>query len=295
MDLKDVVQRSLELKSYDFRAGNIVVSTQFPRNLPKILGDDGQLIEVMLNLLTNAEQAMTSSQSGGELRIRVAAPRNKPEYLRITISDNGPGIPAGQLDKIFDPFFTTKGVGKGTGLGLSMSYGIIGHHDGRLWAESHPGKGASFHIDLPILMENTGPEPLEPHLEPFGVQGKHVLVVDDEFNARNFLGRVLTGEGYVVDLAKDGAEAWHKLQDRRYDCIFLDLRMPEMSGQELYQLIEEADGEMAGKVVFVTGDTFSEDTYEFIKGTGNPAVMKPINVEDLRTQLAIAEEKVCHG
>lgn len=291
VDLRDVVQRSLELKSYDFRAANIGVRTQFPRNLPKILADEHQLIEVMLNLLTNAEQAMTSAKSGGEIKIRVATPRKNPEYVRVTITDNGPGIPPDLMDKISDPFFTTKEVGQGTGLGLSMSHGIIGQHNGVLWAESYPGKGASFHIDLPIIMENIGPEASEPDLELFGILGKQVLVVDDEVNARTVMERFLTGEGYEVDLAKDGSEAWRMLQNRIYDCVFLDLRMPDMSGQELYRLIEDSDSEMSGKVVFVTGDTFSEDAHEFIKRTGNPAIMKPINVEELRKHLAIAENK----
>jgi DNA-binding response OmpR family regulator len=108
-----------------------------------------------------------------------------------------------------------------------------------------------------------------------------VLLADDEPNIREFLLRLLELEGFAVNLAGDGDEAWRRLQGRVYDCILLDLKMPGMSGQHLYQAIEAHDRELAGRVIFITGDTVNSDTLDFIAAAGNLALSKPIDLEEL--------------
>lgn len=149
-DVNNIVQSALELRAYELKTSNIEVITNMAPSLPKIMLDSHQIQEVFLNLILNAEQAMTEANGGGKLIIKTE--ENK-RYVRITFTDDGPGIPAEHLDKIFDPFFTTKGEKSGTGLGLSVCHGIITEHGGRIYAKSKPGKGASFFVELPIIAE----------------------------------------------------------------------------------------------------------------------------------------------
>ena len=241
--------------------------------------DEHQLIQVIMNVLTNAEQAMSKYQGLGQLIVRTS---HTADRVRLSISDNGPGIPQESLDQIFEPFFTTKEVGVGTGLGLSICHGIIQQHGGDIWAESVPGQGTTIHMELPItspLEEERGPSPT-----------KHILVVDDEPHIRDLLARSLVRERYTVDLAENGEEAWRKVQGIWYDCIIMDLKMPGMSGPELFQHIKETNQELADRVIFITGDLVSPETLEFIIITGNLALTKPFDLEEIRMHIRTAVE-----
>ena len=118
-----------------------------------------------------------------------------------------------------------------------------------------------------------------------------VLVVDDEPECRDVLAKLLSGDGHVVDLAADGQVAWDKVQTISYDCILLDLRMPVMSGQRLFRLIEEFNGDLAKKVIFLTWDTFSPESRDFLSSINNPVLEKPFVIEELRKQLAELTEQ----
>ena len=106
-------------------------------------------------------------------------------------------------------------------------------------------------------------------------------MVDDEPHIRDLLRRYLISERYTVDLASGGREAWRKLTNMEYSCIILDLRMPGMSGLELYQRMRRTSQTLANKVVFISGDTVSPDTRDFISQTGNPLITKPFSLGEL--------------
>ena len=279
LDLTSILERALELKSFDFKNGNIQLKRELSPDLPSTMVDEHQLVQVIMNLLTNAEQAMNNYQGRGQLIVRTG---HTADRIRLSISDDGPGIHQESLAKIFEPFYTTKEVGAGTGLGLSICYGIIQQHGGDIWAESVPGQGTTFHIELPItspLEEESGPSPT-----------KHILVVDDEPHIRDLLARSLARERYTVDLAENGEEAWRKVQDISYDCIIMDLKMPGMSGPELFQHIKEYDQELAEKAIFITGDLVSPDTLEFVVTASNPTLTKPFDLEEIRLHIRTAVE-----
>jgi two-component system NtrC family sensor kinase len=145
-DLNNIVQSALELRAYQLKTSNIEVTTNLAPGLPEIMLDFHQIQEVFLNIILNAEQAITEANGGGKLTIKTE--KNKM-YVRITFSDDGPGIPPENLDSVFDPFFTTKEEKGGTGLGLSICHGIITEHGGKIYAKSKPGKGTMFFIELP--------------------------------------------------------------------------------------------------------------------------------------------------
>lgn len=151
VDINDVVQKALELRAYEFKSANIEVITELAPNLPQVLVDFQQIEEVFLNIILNAEQVMSGERGGGKLVIKTEKTNG---YVRVSFTDNGPGIHPEHLDKIFDPFFTTKGERGGTGLGLSICHGIVTKHGGKIYARSKLGQGATFFVELPVLAQN---------------------------------------------------------------------------------------------------------------------------------------------
>ena len=147
VSVNDTLDEVLELRAYELRVSNIELRKDFQADLPEISADPHQLQQVFLNLVINAEQAMTAAHDRGVLSIRTQRVR---DVLYVTVADDGPGIPNELVSKIFDPFFTTKEVGAGTGLGLSVCYGIVKEHGGELHVKSEEGKGTTFTIELPL-------------------------------------------------------------------------------------------------------------------------------------------------
>jgi signal transduction histidine kinase len=145
--INDVINQVLDLRAYEHRVNNIAVVTHLDPDIPEIIADRFQLQQVFVNIVLNAEQAMIESHERGNLAVTSEVSKG---MIRTSFTDDGPGIPQDIIHRIFDPFFTTKDAGKGTGLGLSISYGIISKLGGRIFAESQPGNGATFVVELPL-------------------------------------------------------------------------------------------------------------------------------------------------
>ena len=279
IDIREVLERALGIKVHEFRVSGIRVIRDWPKHFPRTMADEYQMVQVVVNILTNAQHAMVDARGGGELRVLAGVSSDK---IRVRISDDGPGIPPEHVTKIFDPFFTTKGVDVGTGLGLSTCYGIVRQHGGEIWAESAPGEGAIFHIEIPL----TSPEPEEwsEDLAPVPattLRGR-ILVVDDEPDLRDLLSETLSEEGYDVALAVGGQQGWEMVQTNAFDCVLVDLKMPGMDGWQLLALIEKWNAKMAERVIFITGAVLSEDVRGFMASTERPILRKPFTLDELR-------------
>jgi len=137
----------LKLRAYAQKNSGIEVVRHLDPDLPEIMVDYFQMQQVFMNIIINAEYVMTEAHNKGTLTITT---KKQNDTARISIADDGPGIPPENLKRIFDPFFTTKEAGKGTGLGLSICHGIVTEHGGQIYAESQLGKGATFFVELPI-------------------------------------------------------------------------------------------------------------------------------------------------
>lgn len=290
VDVSGAVSRALSLKTRDLAANNIEVITDYERGLPKTMADEHQLTQVFLNIVTNADQTMTETNGGGHLWIKGW---KEKKTLFFSFRDDGPGISPENQQKIFDPFFTTKSSGKGTGLGLSMCNRMVRAHGGRIWVESEDGKGTTFHVELPLegpegeeLVSETGQD------EIGKITGRKILVVDDEEVFTDPLCRILSKEGHVVEVARDGEEALKAIGQDKYECILMDVRMPGVGGKELYRQIRVSDEELAKRVIFATGDTLNPETQEFLENTGNAWLGKPFTVEELeeRIQECLAQQ-----
>ena len=279
LPITSVLKRALELKSYDFKIRSIKVRLDFPPDIPCSLIDDHQMTQVIVNILNNAEQVLTSHRNGGVVRIRVSVADGQ---VLTSITDDGPGISAEILPKIFDPFFTTKPAGEGTGLGLSICYGIVQQHGGEMWAESALHRNTSIYIRLPIaeevapLLHNEGLPTVESE------EIDRLLVVDDESSIREMVSKGLSKEFDCIDMAESGEEALEKVRAEDYSCILLDLRLNGISGPEVYRQIADHDQEIARKIIFITGDTASSATRSFLASVGNVVIPKPFTLKQIR-------------
>jgi two-component system NtrC family sensor kinase len=280
VNLNTLLERVLELRSYDLRLKNITLDLELDPQLPRTMADPDHIQQVFFNIVTNAEHAMLEAHGQGHLIVRSGVAGG---YIRLSFTDDGPGLAPENLRRVFDPFFTTKKVGEGTGLGLTIAYGIIEDHGGRIRAESRLGKGATFIVDLPVVQ---GPEQ-QPVVEEkeaarSEIGARSILVVDDESSIQALLRDVLNMDGHQVDVAGSGAEALRHMFDRQYDLIITDIKMPEMSGQEFYHRVREIDREQAERMVFITGDTVNVATRQFLQRVSNPCLVKPFKVEEIR-------------
>ncbi|MEW5870295.1 MAG: PAS domain S-box protein [Chloroflexota bacterium] len=301
VQINSVLQGALELLGYELRTHNIQVETKFAVDLPYTMADPHQLQQVFVNIITNAWQAM-HGQSGQAGRLLVTtelglsifgiAQADKSPMVRIRFRDNGPGIAPETLATIFDPFFTTKPPGQGTGLGLSICHGIVSEHGGHIWAESEIGQGTTFYIELPLIL----PEEIEIHGLLFSTtaeekkidperQVARILVIDDEPGVLEVLKRILEQEGFLVEAVNNAMVGLELLKNDHYALILCDIRMPEMSGLEFYQMLELIYPELTQRVVFSTGDSVSAGTRQFLEKNALVCLNKPFELDELLQQV----------
>ena len=278
-DINRVLEDTLELRAYELNVRGVRLVRDLTTPAPETMLDVYQLQQVILNLVTNAEQAMREvDRPHHQLVVRS---RVENGNARIEVEDTGPGIPMGTLERIFNPFFTTKPTGSGTGLGLSISLGIISEHGGRIWAENVDGGGARFCIELPLTggPGDICPAPPAPAAQP--IAGLHILVVDDEEPIRVALERFLTREGHRVVIAATGGEALESAASQYFDVILLDMRMPDVSGQQIFERWTRERPDLAARIVFLTGDVVSPDLQSFLSRTGRPLISKPFQFGEI--------------
>ena len=283
LDVNEIIATTIRLRAYDSETNNVTIATQLDPALPVTTADGGQLQQVFLNLIMNAETEMKLAHGKGNLLIKTAATDNT---IRISFKDDGPGIADENLERIFDPFFTTREKGKGTGLGLSVCHGIIAEHGGAIYVDSELDKGATFVVELPIVTEKNQLKPDESTAEDSRLAAKaRILVVDDEPVILSFLSQVLTEEGYEVEAIDNADDALERIKHQRYSLILLDVKMPRTSGIELYESIGKIAQSLAKRVVFITGDVLGADTMDFLSKTEARYIAKPFDAERLKRDI----------
>ncbi len=282
IDINELILRTLDMRSYEHKVNNIEIFTELASGPIWISADENQVQQVILNILVNAEHAIISRRRMGIIRINTEVIDQK---VKISIVDNGPGIPDSIKDRIFDPFFTTKDVGVGTGLGLSVCHGIVTKHGGTITAESVEGFGSTFIIELPVAStEEIGIASsisADKRLPELIGERRKILVVDDEVIIRDILERVLTERDFIVDVAESGEDGLKKLEEREYDIYLLDIKMPGVDGKDLYENIKNKYPHLVNRIIFITGDTVTMSTQDFLESTGRIYVSKPFDFASL--------------
>ncbi len=279
------LKKVLDLREYECRVNNIEVVTYLDPDTPITRADGHRMEQVFLNLIGNAIHAISEGAGKGNITVGLVAIDG---LIRISITDDGPGIPDEVLPHIFEQFYTTKPVGKGTGLGLHICQEIVRDHGGEIRVESHAGRGTTFVVEIPVVPVEEPTEQLEEpirHEQPRSFTMLKVLAVDDEPVITDLLSRVLTGLGHEVDTASDGAEALRLINLSEYDAILLDVKMPGLGGPEVLRCIDGLRPELAERVLFITGDTVSPLTQAFFQEEDVDVLHKPFSLEELRTRL----------
>jgi PAS domain S-box-containing protein len=278
--INQVVREAVELLAYPLRVDNVEVEWDLAADVPMLWADPHQLHQVIVNLVSNAHQAMR--EVAGPRRLTVASGVGAGEArVWVEVRDTGPGIAAELEGRIFEPFFTTKPPGVGTGLGLSLCQGIVEGHGGWIGVRQGVEGGAVFRVELPVE-EQEAPAVAVVAPAPVVVRGARILVVDDEPGIAGVLAEVLQLDGHVVETVGNGEAALAKLAAGSYELILSDIRMPEIDGPGLYWELARRDQRLLDRVIFLTGDTLSPGTREFLEKTGVPCLSKPFALSDVR-------------
>jgi PAS domain S-box-containing protein len=301
LDVNVLIERTLQLQEHSLRRNQVEVDYQPHPGLPPVMGDGNQLIQVLLNLVTNAEQAIREVREQGRIQIRTALLADR---IAVTVQDDGVGIRPEALPRIFDPFYTTKRPGGGTGLGLSICMSIIREHGGNLDAQAVPEGGSIFTLDLPVPSETSAepavaaPSQDVAHLSssrganPGALHDRAILVVDDEESIRMLLEEGLSAHLHV-DCAANAEAAVTLAGSRAYDVLLCDLNLSsagggKVSGRDVAERALAAAGTEKPSVIFMTGDLVNPDLP--LPSPGEPRLLqKPFRISDV---LALVQE-VC--
>jgi two-component system NtrC family sensor kinase len=288
--INDVISAALDITAYAVRTSSIELKLKLADNIPLIPADADQLHQVFLNLIINAQQSL--QDHSGPRCIRVTSGCNRlTGTIRITVADNGPGIPKHLRARVFEPYFTTKPTGVGLGVGLAVSLGIVEAHGGTLTVDCPTEGGAVFTVALPVCTVDA--PNAAPALASKASASRRILIVDDEADIRETLAEILTEAQHWVVTVSSGREALERIGAQHFDVILTDIRMPDLDGRALYQEIERRWPDRVERVVFVTGDTLASSLREFAAESGRPVLEKPFLPSDVRrivTEMAVRGE-----
>jgi PAS domain S-box-containing protein len=279
--LNAVVRDAVELLAYPLRVDSVEVQFALGDELPILRADPHQLHQVVVNLVSNAHQAMRELPLPRQLTLATGLDE-LDNWVWLEVRDTGPGIAPELQARIFEPFFTTKPPGVGTGLGLSLCQGIVETHGGRIHVAATAGPGAVFRVELPVAPTVEQPVTQLGGAVAATIRGKRILVVDDEPGIAGVLAEVLQLDGHEVVVVAHGEAALESLRQQTYDLILSDIRMPELDGPGLYWEIERGYPNLLSRIVFLTGDTLSPGTREFLEQTGVPCLSKPFSLMEVR-------------
>lgn len=311
VDVRRALEVALSTASHELKH-RARVSTTLDEVAP-VVGSEGRLAQIFLNLLVNAAQAVPAGAVARNT-ISLYTLRDAQGRVCVEVRDTGPAVTPESQRRLFEPFFTTKGqaesTGTGTGLGLAICRSIIESLGGEIQVEGVPGTGSTFRVLLPPSPEETWnivrppeavpvrvlvPDP-QPNSEPIGPRGR-VLIVDDEPLVRMAAARTLQSHHEVVEVSS-GAAALARLEaGERYDAILCDLMMPELTGMELHAVLSRQIPDQADRMLFLTGGAFTAGAQTFLDNATRPALEKPFKAWQLRSAVAavIAERGLLAG
>jgi two-component system NtrC family sensor kinase len=268
--LEELIDKVLALTSADLRIESVKVDRDMEAGLPPVWADGNQLQQVLVNLVTNAKQAMAELPEG-QRRLKVTTRALGTDRVLISLEDTGPGIPADVLPKIFDPFVTTKGSA-GTGLGLSISYGIIREHGGHITADSRPGHGATFTIDLPVgSAGGSAPDEAGPSIN---LDGKRILIVEHDQAVQKILLEHLEPTGCTALTVARADEARQHLRDG-IDLVVADFNLDGVDWLELLGQVAARGTAVGHRFIFITAGPVGEEADKALRAAGAALLYKP--------------------
>jgi two-component system NtrC family sensor kinase len=280
VDLNDVVTRTSLLIIYELQLHGIELESELSPEPVVVLGDRYELQQVLLNLVTNAVQAVAGLEPGQPRRITLATGRLEAEAV-LQVRDSGPGVPKHLAPYLFTPFFTTKAPGEGTGLGLSLSYGLVKAHGGDLTYEPSPQGGAEFRVTLPLYDAELPLEAVPPIATNGHRAARRILVVDEDPAVHRLVSALFAPDGHAIESVRSGEQALRLAQEGEYDMIIADIRMATGAAQPFtHALLNACPYTQNRLVIACSGD---EDLPSALADHPVRRVKKPFNPRDLRT------------
>jgi PAS domain S-box-containing protein len=275
-DINDIVGYIARTRRYALETAGIACVVELQPALPPVFGDRAQLEQVVLNLLSNAEHALSSSDSETRSSPRVTIrTRHARGQVVIEIEDNGPGIPEASQSRIWDPFWTTKDEGEGTGLGLAVVHGIVADHGGTICLETAAETGARFVVSLPVATETPPSTQTGQAMRPLDV-----LVVDPAATDLVFVERFLTARGHAVVNAGSGEIALRLASQTSFDAVLCDARLIGRDGTPIAAALRSTDGCLDARFVLSTTEQMADRPGVSVDGAAFAA--RPYDVEELR-------------
>jgi PAS domain S-box-containing protein len=270
-----MVRETLEMLAYGLRSAGVEVISDLDPAVPDIRVDSDLFRQVIANIVLNAQQALMVHPQPRQLTVRT---RSGPDHVLIEIEDNGPGVAAELASRIFDPFFTTKPAGVGTGIGLAICKDVVQAHGGKLELVNPGQPGTSFRITMPLSTD----EKIFIEQKPQGSQKpERILVVDDERDVGESLGEILETLGHSVVVSVSPRDALELIERETFDGVFVDLRMPEMSGEEFIRSLISTHPALAARTILMTGDTVRGPTSLLGAASDTPVLEKPFSLEEV--------------
>ncbi|MCU0986256.1 MAG: PAS domain S-box protein [Acetobacteraceae bacterium] len=273
--LAEAVASARDVAAYALRSSGVTVLTALD-GLPPVLADPDQLVQIIVNLLVNAEQAMRGQAGRRQVTVTAEA---RDGFVHCDVADTGPGVPPALSTRIFEPFFTTKPVGFGTGVGLSVSAGMAKAQGGDLILLLG-GPGAVFRLSLPVAAGEAPAAESKDDVPPPAARLR-VLVVDDEPEVAAMVAEVAARAGHVASVVADGYAALSRLETEQFDAILCDVRMPIMDGPTFRERLAAIRPDLAERFVFMTGDMADPR----LASAGAKVVEKPVALDHLKALL----------
>jgi PAS domain S-box-containing protein len=284
IDVRGIVESAVQMAWHEIRHRARLVKSL--AEVPPVEANEALLGQVFLNLLVNAAQAIPEGHADKN-EIRVLTRTDERGNAVVEVGDTGSGIAPEDMPRIFDPFFTTKGE-SGTGLGLAISHGTITALGGDIQVKSAPGRGTTFRLTLPSgKVWRATATPSSGH-DVRALARPSLLIIDDERLVGDAIARSLS-EDNNVDVVTDAELALSRIREgQRFDVILCDLMMPVMTGMDFYAEVMRIDPKLAGRIVFMTGGTFTSRARAFVENVAISCLEKPLDMGKLRSLLARA-------
>ena len=285
VDARNAVDAALKL-AFDEVRHRARIQRHF-NEVPRVLGDETRLVQVMLNLVTNAAQSIAAgAPDENQITVEVKLADSHDE-VEITVTDTGAGISQDHLPKVFEPFFTTKPAGEGTGLGLSICHRLVHAMGGRIHVSSEEGRGSRFRVFLSVAGPASSVDAPHSELPSSTLRRLRLLIVDDEVLVARAVRRMFDKD-FRVEIALNGHAALQMLSVADYDVVLCDVMMPGITGLDVYRQVRAQNEALARRFIFATGGLFSQELSDSVRRLSNMIVAKPFDPEELRRVIEAA-------